>query len=178
MNIGLFGLSGVGKTYLASKFVERRTDFVLTRASKLIKEGNQEIRYNYLDECKVNRNQIALIKGFELFKKNHPNQNIIIELHNLIETPNGPIIIEHYVFDELELDAVCFIARSPKDILIQRKLDETRERSSVSELDIDSYQCKALELFQMYFMEFKTSRICILNSPSETELDEFIRRSM
>lgn len=176
MNIGIFGLSGVGKTFLASKFVENRNDFILTRASKLIKDFKHDIKYQTLNESSVNRNQLALIKSFELFKENHPNKNILIELHNIIETPNGPIPIDDCVFEKLKLDAACFISRPPKEILIQRSLDLTRERSSANESEIEDYQHRAIALFKKSFMRLPPSRISILNSPSKESLEEFIGR--
>ena len=174
MNIGLFGLSGVGKTYLTSKLIESRADLVLTRASKLINEGNQEIRYDHLNKANIDTNQLALLKGFELFKKNNRNKNIIIELHNLIETPQGAVSIEDYVFNELKLDAVCFIYKTPKDIFNQRKLDKLRKRSAASEDEIESYQSQALELFKSCFNQLESSKVRILNSPTEKDIAEFI----
>lgn len=174
MNIGLFGLSGVGKTYLASKLTEERADLVLTRASKLINEGNQEIRYDHLNKANVDTNQLALLKGFELFKKNNQNKNILIELHNLIETPQGVVPIEDYVFNELKLDAVCFIYKTPKDIFNQRKLDKQRKRSAASEVEIESYQFQALELFKSCFNQLDPSKVCILKSPTDADIGKFI----
>jgi adenylate kinase len=176
MNIGIFGLSGVGKTYLASKFTECRDDYILTRASLLIKEGNQEIRYDHLNRNNVNTNQLALLAGFESFKKRHEKSNIIIELHNLIETPEGPVPINNSVFEKLGLDAVCFISKEAKEILHQRRLDGERKRSSATEMEIASYQDQAIELFLSCFSNLAPSKVAVLYSPTIFDLESFISK--
>lgn len=132
MIIGLFGLAGVGKSYLTSSFCAANNDFLGVKASEIIKSFNNKIDFFELKKSIVNNNQDMLVIGFKDYRRQHSSQKIILELHNLIETPTGAIEIDDMVFDALDLDAVCFLEAPIRQLLNQRENDSSRVRSRLS----------------------------------------------
>lgn len=151
MNIGLFGLSGVGKSYLASQLCHVDENLICVKASEIIKSYGHHIKYRELKHDVVEGNQLILIDGVKHFQSMNPNKDIIIELHNVIESPEGNIDINGNVLTQLNLDAACFIELAPKKILKQRLSDTDRIRhitsiSALKKLQLHS-KTKFIETF-------------------------------
>lgn len=131
MNIGLFGLAGVGKSQLAAEFSATNQKFVSIKASEIINSYNKKIKFDELKPCIVVDNQEALIAGFKDYQHLNKAKHIIIELHNLIETPQGVVEINEDIFDALNLSAACFLEASPERLAIQRQQDTSRVRQNL-----------------------------------------------
>lgn len=171
--VGLFGLSGVGKSFFSEKIKVGMRDFTCARASDLIKLARGEVFFNKLNRTMVQRNQQILSKEFAAFKVSHPNKNILIELHNIIETPEGIEFLGGEVFDKFELTHVVFLQLEP-DILYQQRLNDTgktRRHSSVSELRFlqEKAKCLCKETFSSRGIPFK-----VLESDDENNIIKFL----
>lgn len=147
MNIGLFGLSGVGKSHLTLSFCAVNHGFIGIKASEIIKSYNNKIDFFELRKSVVNNNQEMLIVGFKDYRRQYSTRNIIIELHNLIETPVGVVEIDDMVFDALDLDAVCFLEAPVGRLLNQRDSDSSRVRDSLSYDELADLQNRSRNKF-------------------------------
>ncbi|NOR70388.1 MAG: AAA family ATPase [Methylomarinum sp.] len=153
MKIGIFGISGAGKSFFVSKICSKNTGFIGTKASKIIAQASNKILLHELTLKQVDSNQLALINGFKYFydKNKNKNKNIIIELHNLIETPTGIVEIDDYVIDSLNLDVACFLFIPPEIIFNQRLNDISRVRATMSICGLKELQDRSLSKFNSTF---------------------------
>jgi len=172
MIIGLFGLSGSGKSTLSSQLVNSLPKFVNTKASKLIADSQHTILLNDLDREVVGDNQDALILGFDEFCKNNIGKNIIIEVHNVIETKSEAVEVDNDVFLKLKLDGACFISVDPSRLFHQRLSDLSRTRFNVSIENLAKLQNKSLSIFESLQLNEKL----IIKSDYHHQLENFIRR--
>lgn len=134
--VGLFGLSGVGKSFFSEKLIQEESNFTCVKASDLIKFASGEILYENLNKQNVDRNQQILSREFASFRANHPNKSILIELHNVIETPLNIEFLRGEVFETLMLTHVVFLQLAPKKLYQQRLNDASKVRrlSGIDEL--------------------------------------------
>jgi adenylate kinase len=151
MKIGVFGLSGVGKSFFTNKILSQDSGYVVTSASKLIKQASHKILLKDLNSPVVKENQSVLINEFEYFCNINRNKSVIIELHNVIETIDDVIKIEDDVFNNLKLDVVFFITRPAEKISSQRLQDKSRIRVNTTTEEISLLQGNALERFRSTF---------------------------
>ena len=172
MIIGLFGLSGSGKSTLTKNFKHKHPQYIATSASKIIADAKHQILLNELNNEIVTDNQKFLILGFEELRKKNPNKNIIIELHNVIETPSGTIEIASNVFEDLKLDIACFLSVTTEELLEQRNRDKDRVRLSLSVNELAKLESRAIELFEALPIENKL----ILNDDYLIKFDRFIHK--
>jgi len=151
MKIGIFGLSGVGKSYLTNRILSQNSDYAVTSASKLIKQASHKTLLKDLNSPVVEENQSVLINEFEYFCKINRKKSVIIELHNVIETRDDVIQIEDDVFHNLKLDVAFFITRPAEIISSQRLQDESRIRVNTTTEKINLLQENALKRFKSTF---------------------------
>ncbi|SFM58786.1 ATP-binding protein [Nitrosomonas communis] len=147
MNIGLFGISGVGKSYMTSAITAENNSLIAVKASDILRAYNKKTQFDGLSSNIVSENQQSLIEGFAYFREKNCGRNIILELHNIIETPDGEVEIDDNVFDFLELDAVCFLYIDPERLLQQRSKDSSRIRQEISLENLRGLQERSLTKF-------------------------------
>lgn len=156
MIIGVFGISGVGKTTVCTNLQQNVTNVKRISASDIIRTYGGLVDYEQLSSKNVDVNQLVLIEGVRALKI--ANQNLttpsiyLLELHNVLETPSGVQEVGVNIFRDLSLDLVTFLTKPAIDIAWQRQKDIKRERvlSSVDELEV--LQQKAIQLFKVTFM--------------------------
>lgn len=163
MIIGLFGLSGSGKTYVRKQFEEAHEDFKCFSASELLTEANRPIAKRSLDQRTLDLNQLTLI---EILKEKAKRNNIFIELHALIEkNDNRPYLVDKQVLLSLSLDYCFLLEISPKKLLNQRKFDFTKNRNLLSSAEL--YQ---LSLYQRnHLLEIFKSKLIVVKDYCELE---------
>lgn len=169
MRIGVFGLSGVGKSFLVEQFISTNTNFISTKASQLIAQASKNIQFDKLTPFSVDDNQLALVEGFKVFCTENNDINILIELHNLIETPSGVIEIDDNILYALNLDAVCFLFKSPEKIHNQRSNDKSRTRAKTTISKLDELQKQSLLRFKTTFSNRKEASTVL----TENHLENF-----
>lgn len=153
MIIGVFGISGVGKTTFTKLIKNRLPNILRYSASELIKNLDGEVNYERLYGDVVFDNQKKLSIAIENILNEHVCKNVFIELHNIIETNNGVIYVEENILRGLHLDKVFFIEKDPR-VIIENRLRDTKIRGCLSVSDIDKLQSQALEYFMKVYKDF------------------------
>lgn len=165
MKIGIFGISGVGKSFLVNQFISSNANnFIATRASKLIAQVSNNILFNELTFSSVENNQSVLTEQFKFFCAENSDKHIIIELHNYIETPDGIVEIDDSILYALNLDAVCFLYLQPEIIFKQRSADKLRARAKISIDHINELQEQSLLKFNITFGKCEIPHIVLKNN--------------
>ncbi|WP_409262085.1 AAA family ATPase [Pseudomonas putida] len=142
MHIGIFGLSGAGKTTLARSFSNLDKRLEIISASTLIKEWGGRIQYHELGRDRVSSNQSMLVDAYREFKAIH--QYTVIELHSVIETEEGVIEIDTQVLRGLELDLGLFLKIDPAILVERRRMDSTKKRRVATALELELLQERAI----------------------------------
>jgi len=143
MHIGVFGISGTGKTTLTTSFLQDRLDYFGTSASYLIAHAGNEINYKSLNNDKISRNQEILINQYNELKNEYPNT--IIELHNVIEVDAGLSWIPSEVLLALNLDFIFFLYTEADEILKRRISDTKKSRKTATAKELHKIQELSLE---------------------------------
>jgi len=172
MIIALFGLSGSGKSSLSKKFCLHHPTFISASASKIISNTKHSISLADLNPEIVANNQHALIIGFSDFCNKHPHKNIIIEVHNLIETKDGIIDIDNAVFTKLNIDVACFLSPSPFLLYDQRRNDKNRARFNLSVQRLTELQNKSRDKFEA--TSFKGTQKLIIEDNFFNQFSDFM----
>ncbi|MCH7328848.1 ATP-binding protein [Acinetobacter modestus] len=130
MIIGLFGLSGSGKTFIRKKFEENYKDFQCYSASELLKEVNRPIERSSLNKMTLDENQCTLVKAL---KEKSKNSDIFIELHAIIEqSDSSSYFVKKEVLLSFNLDYIFLLDISPQDLMLQRRYDGSKERPTLT----------------------------------------------
>lgn len=174
MIIGLFGLSGTGKSHLVTEMTKDDFNIITIKASDIIRLYNSETDFYNLENNIVLNNQHILVYGLKKFSDTNPNKNIIIELHNIIETPNGIFEVPDDILDSLNLYAVCFLETSSKKLISQRKKDDKRVRCILPEKETENLQSRAKTKFLKKYQDGSIPWI-ILQSEDKQKFEEFVR---
>lgn len=171
--IGLFGLSGVGKSFFSEKVILNALGFTCVKASDLIKSASGEIHYSKLNKRNVERNQQILGQQFTLFRADHPNKHILVELHNSIETPEGVEFLSGKVFEKIELTHVVFLQLAPEKLYQQRQNDVTKIRRQSNVEELKSLQERSKSLCWQTFSS-RDIPILVLESHDRDNLKKFL----
>lgn len=131
MIIGLFGLSGSGKSFINNQFKKKYSHFHCTSASNLLREANRPISIDVLDNQDLDNNQKVLSQLIQ--QLNVKYKNIFIELHAVIEEKNGKTYsVKEDILRSFQLDQIYILDISPIKILKQRNLDKSKYRPPIT----------------------------------------------
>lgn len=127
MIIGLFGLSGSGKSTIRKEFSKKYSSFYCISASEILKNANKPIVNNSLDTIALDNNQAFLVSKIKELKLRY--RNIFIELHAIIEDKNGDsYLVNAWVLKNLNLDKIYVIDIPPSQIFNQCRFDTEKQR--------------------------------------------------
>lgn len=158
MIIGLFGLSGSGKTFIRQKFQKAHKDFKCYSASELLKEANRPIDRFSLNPKTLDENQFKLV---QVLKEKSVNSNIFIELHSIIEQSDySSYFVPKDILLSFNLDYIFLLDTYPKDLLRQRQLDKSKERPSLSIAKLEDLSIKQKE----YLKEIFNNKLLIIKN--------------
>jgi len=150
MFIGLFGLSGSGKSYLSQNFKKKHPYFYCTSASNLLREASRPTSIEVLNNVELNNNQKVLSKLIQQLDLKY--DNLFIELHAVIEEKNGKAYaVKEDILQSFQLDQVYILDRLPAQILKQRKLDKSKHRPPVTVEDLIKLQQLQKEILTQAF---------------------------
>lgn len=151
-SIGVFGLSGVGKTTLIETFVRNNPEYLSLQAGTLIKRGidNPEKNRDLLRSNDISKNQKILVREYNYEKSLSTSKGLIFDGHMVVDTDIDLIIIPIGVIKALQLDKIVAVTASGKCILSQRTLDLSRKRPRKSVHAIELQQIESTRLCRSY----------------------------
>lgn len=165
MIIGLFGLSGSGKTHLTNEFKILHQDYFCTSASDLLKASKRPVKSEALDTTNLNFNQYVLVEKLSEIYKIH--KKIFIELHAIIEDKNGKYYkVDGHILNSLNLDLILFLDTPIEKILDQRNNDKKKTRPYTN-----LYQLKQLSFLQKKYLNevFPNDKVKCIQKISDIE---------
>lgn len=171
---GVFGVSGVGKTSLISRAVQREDTLLHVQASELIRRGltgpapSSELLQNS-GRDKIIDNQSILIRMFKNVRRSNPDKLIVLDAHSVVDTGDQIVRIPVAVIHDLQLDHLIFMRSSPDKIVDQRKRDQGRTRPKRTIAEIASMQCQALDVCQEYASQLRLP-LSIVSARDECDL--------
>lgn len=132
MKIGIFGISGSGKTTTAKKIQNKIPTIIAESASNLIQKS---FDISKILEEDVSIVQQQLLKEYDAFT--NLNQHSILECHNIIESTVDFIEIDDFLIRKFHFHIVFFIYTDPKKILKRRLVCSSKKnRAIISEDEI------------------------------------------
>jgi adenylate kinase len=139
----VFGISGVGKSWLIGQLLEKH-DLVHVQASVLMREAkakllNRSVDSEELRTGKVVDNQAMLIEAFEALRLEE-NRDIIFDGHNLIDSDQGFVEIPIEVIKALKPSSIVVIVDDPDAIAARRAADTGRVRPARKAAELQNYQ--------------------------------------
>lgn len=153
--IAVFGISGVGKTFLVSRFVADQQAFQHLQAGELIRDairmtpGSPESLRTAAVERVLN-NQEFLVSAFARFREENPLTHVIFDGHSVIDNDSCLLDIPVDVVRRLDPDRLVFIQDSPEKILQRRAADDSRVRPIRSSDELGRHQDRAWMVCQEY----------------------------
>lgn len=158
MIIGLFGISGSGKTFVRQKFQDAHKDFKCYSASELLQEANRPIDRFSLKPRTLDENQFKLV---QVLKEKSMNSNIFIELHSIIEqSDNSSYFVAKDILLSFNLDYIFLLDTYPKDLLRQRQIDKVKKRPSISIAKLEELSIKQ----KKYLIEIFNNKLLIIKN--------------
>jgi adenylate kinase len=149
----VFGLSGVGKGWLISRFTATRAA-THAQASQLMRDaraaliGRMESQED-LRKGAVLDNQALLIEAFTNLRSS-ASTPIIFDGHCVIDAGDRLIEIPVDVIEALRPDGLVFVRDDPAAIVSKRARDVSRTRPVRTELEVGQHQERALAMCARY----------------------------
>ena len=157
---GVFGISGVGKTSLITRALQRQDTYFHVQASELIKAGladptltSEMLRQ--LGHDKIIDNQLILVRMFENVRKSNPDKVVVLDAHSIVDTGDQIIPSPVAIICGLQLDHLIFLRDLPDRIVIRREQDQRRVRPKRTLAEIASLQDRALDICQEYASQLR-----------------------
>lgn len=153
--IGVFGISGVGKSWLVGQVAERIPGTVLLQGSALIKQGladplvsSEELRRSTGD--RIIANQRILIAMFSRAIAEHPSSVVLFDGHLLIDIEAELIEVPQAVIAALRPAVLVHVEADPLLIAARRNADMERQRP-VRDIDtLTAHQARSRRLCQAF----------------------------
>ena len=151
--VAVFGLSGVGKSWLISRFAAAET-VVHAQASQLLREARAAIsgRAETQEELRkgaVLENQTLLIEAFARLRAS-ATAPVIFDGHSVVDGRDRLIEIPVDVIQALGPTGLVFIRDDPAAIVTRRAQDKFRIRPARTEAEIGVQQDRAFMVCARY----------------------------
>ena len=171
--VGIFGISGVGKSSLIQRVMDQLPyESLHLQAGTLIKEAiPEQVTSDSLRTAassEIQANQEILIEGYQnkLESKKHVPV-VIFDGHSIIDNDREIIEIPPSVIQRLNLHCLAFVKEDPENICHHRILDTSRNRPSRSINKLRDVQEQALAVCQRYCQELNLPLHVISSSDDE-----------
>ena len=169
--IALFGVSGVGKSYLANAAFERwPSDIVHLVGSDLIASAGEpepsadESRLS--SRKRILANQDLIVREFRRRVPQYTDRVVIFDGHSVVNSGEELIKVPVEIVSALSPQAIVFVQDAPEKIRERRILDQDRDRFVAERDQVDLEQSLALETCKNYSRELS---VCmVVCSPSDT----------
>jgi adenylate kinase len=126
--VAMFGLSGVGKGWLARQLCQRRPEILHLEASALMRDALQassEALRTATNDV-IDDNQSSLIAAFAAARTAAPSRPTLFDGHCVIDNDAGLVEIPLAVIARLEPSYIVFISDEPEAIADRRRGDDRK----------------------------------------------------
>lgn len=154
--IGVFGVSGVGKTTLISEVVRDEPVWQRVSAGSLIQEYLPEVErdaFRSLSRDRILDNQEAIVRGLSAKRNEGASEGILFDGHLLIDSGQDLVEIPFDIIRRLMLDAMLYVHDAPDQIAQRRQSDSSRHRAQRSIEEITQEQLLASAIAERYARE-------------------------
>jgi len=172
---GLFGLSGVGKTWLADRLVERFPALLHLEASSLLKAAHQAegeaLRTSGRD--RLIANQEALATAFADARAAQQERPVLISAHTVIDNEAELVEVPFSAIQPLGISYYLFLAADP-EVIAARRANSSRQRPARSIAVLAEHQRRACEVCQSYAEGSGRPFLLLDQSGSDRSLEQAI----
>jgi adenylate kinase len=174
--IGLFGVSGVGKTRLAAEVAERLPGVLHLQASQLLKQalGQSGEALRTSSSNTVEDNQLVLPRAFAAALASAPHGSVVIDAHSVIDTDEGYVDVPLAAIAPLGLTHILFLEADPDEIF-RRRAGDARKRPERSAEQLGDYQNHAERTCRYYACELGLPYIALTATDAAVELERILR---
>ncbi len=174
--IAIFGISGVGKTWLASRLAERR-GMRHVQAGELLRLAKEDVegRATTAEELRTGAvldNQALLLQAFRRVGASE-QRHIIFDGHSIVDTDAGLVEVPVAVIEGLNPCAIVFVKGEPREIAGRRSADSSRRRPLRSTEELAQHQALALTVCERYSAALGVPLI-VVGSGDLDELDQVV----
>jgi adenylate kinase len=151
--IGIFGVSGVGKTTVIHSLLEEEPSWIRISAGSLIAEHRPSAARDSLRRLTTEQilsNQEAVVCGLAERTKRLDAPIAFLDGHLLIDTNSSAFEVSYDIVRRLQLDAVAFLYDLPHVIAKRRFFDRKRDRARRSVDYIAAEQARSRVLAESY----------------------------
>lgn len=143
---GLFGISGVGKTWLGSGLVAAMPNILHLQASTLLRQAHgitdEALRTSSAKDLRSN--QVALALAMRDARLGQQNRPVLIDAHSVIDNDKGLVWIPYEAIEPLCIGHYLFLSADPETIAHRRACsDRVRPIRSVEVLRDQQQQALA-----------------------------------
>lgn len=160
--IGLFGVSGVGKSFFARELAALVPDLLHLRASELLRNahGQSSEALRTASSEKIGANQTALLHGLVSARRGREHLPVVIDAHSLIDNDQALVPIAASAILPLGISLYAFLEEQPETIVERRRRDE-RRRPERTAAELFRHQEMALEICRGYAAEGHASFLLV-----------------
>jgi adenylate kinase len=152
MIIAVFGISGVGKSYMINGFIQSNS-FAHAQASELLRKAKEELGSRVsaedLRQGPVLDNQALLIDAFSKLRSVEA-RDMIFDGHTIIDAGNQLIEIPFHVIQAIGPAAIIHLWDEPETIVNRRASDSSRQRPARNAGELGAHQQRSEALAQDY----------------------------
>ncbi len=149
--VGLFGLSGVGKTRYAKEVVAREPRVLHLQASELLRRASglddEELRTARRDRLVAN--QGALAAALHEARAGRRDRPVLIDAHSVIDNDVELVDVPFEAIDPLRINAFVFLHAAP-ELIVARRSRSDRLRPFRSAETLAEHQRRALHACREY----------------------------
>jgi len=151
--VGVFGISGVGKTTLVERVVAGRVGWARVSAGSFVQDIRPGLTRDALRASageEFHENQMAIVEGLHRLRAGLNVEVLLFDGHLVIDNGWDLVEVPLDVVRRLELSAVVFIEDVPETIVERRAADGGRERAERSEEHIANEQSTSRRVASSY----------------------------
>ncbi len=176
--VAVFGLSGVGKSWLIGRYA-KHSPVLHVQASQLLREAKaaifgENVTSEELRKGAVLDNQALLIHAFARVRET-ATQPIVFDGHSVVDNGAQLLEIPTEVVAALAVSHLVFVEDRAKDILERRQNDTMRVRPVRSEAELAYHQQRAKAVCEVYSKNLNLPLTIVMAGDEETFTDALTR---
>lgn len=167
--IGLFGISGVGKSWLSAKLIDAMHEILHVQASALLRHEHDKDgeTLRTATDSDVRTNQSVLNAAIAKARLGFESRPVLLDAHSVIDNDEQLVDVPYAAIKPIGIAHFLFLAADPL-LIVERRAGSGRARPKRSADVLMTHQRRALTVCQDYAQ--RSGRpITILQSPNGEE---------